>query len=898
MNNEITVPQDGFGVVRLISIDDEMRGSYLDYAMSVIVARALPDARDGLKPVQRRILYAMHDMGLRPGTAYKKSARIVGEVLGKYHPHGDSAVYDTMARMAQDFSMRYPLVDGQGNFGSIDGDAPAAMRYTEARLTRLAEAMLADIEKETIDWNDNFDGSLQEPSVLPSLPPNLLLNGATGIAVGMATNVPPHNLNELVDAIAYLIGRWEERDEVTVDELMEFVNGPDFPTGGLLLGRDEIKLAYGTGKGRLIMRAVTRIEDMPGGRFRIVVTEIPYQINKTTILERIAELVRDGRLSDISDLRDESDRKGMHIVIELKRGATPRKVLNRLFKFTPLQSTFGVNMLALVDGEPRLLNLKRALECYVEHRVDVITRRTIYLLRVARERAHVLEGLRIALQFLDEVIRIIRAAESADAAKTALITRFELSDRQAQAILDMQLRRLAALEREKIEEEYQQLVKQIAEYEALLADPARILDLVRTELLALKDKYGDARRTLIVAEAAEDFSEEDLVRQEQVLISVTQSSYIKRTPLAAYRSQRRGGRGVQGMKTRAEDEVVSLMAAHTLDHLLFFTNRGRVYGQRVFTLPETDRTGRGMPLVNVVNLSADERVTAMASVTNFEHAEYVTLLTRQARVKRVKLSEFAAVRPSGIIAMNLEPGDELAWACLTHGQQEFIIVTAEGKAVRFAESDVRAMGRTAAGVRAISLQKNDMIVGFDVVEPDGELLVLTERGWGKRVPLEHFRTTGRTAQGVWTIDHTKLEEIGRVAAAKVVHQKDQASIITSNGIALRTPVLTISSQGRATRGVRVVQLDDGDTIAAVARLADSIESGDGEKPDSAPKRMRVAAAAEALVEAAQTAGNPVEVDADDEIEVAIEVEIEMEAVEDAIEDAIDDAVDDGNDDEE
>ena len=595
MNDEILTQHDGFGVVRPISIDDEMRGSYLDYAMSVIVSRALPDARDGLKPVQRRILYAMHDMGLRAGTPYKKSARIVGEVLGKYHPHGDSAVYDTMARMAQDFSMRYPLVDGQGNFGSIDGDGPAAMRYTEARLARVAESILADIDKETVDWIDNFDGSLQEPAVLPSLPPNLLLNGATGIAVGMATNIPPHNLGELADAIAYLIDRWDQRDEVTVDELMEFVHGPDFPTGGLILGRDELKQAYATGKGRLIMRAVARIEEMNAGRFRIVVTEIPYQINKTTILERIAELVRDGRLNDISDLRDESDRKGMHIVIELKRGAAPRKVLNRIFKYTPLQSTFGVNMLALVDGEPRLLNLKRALECYVEHRMDVVTRRTTYLLRVARERAHILEGLRIALQFLDEVIAIIRGATSAEVAKQGLMDRFQLSDRQAQAILEMQLRRLAALEREKIEDEYQGLLKQITEYEALLADPARIEAMVREEILALKERFGDARRTQIVAEAAGDFSEEDLIRQEQVLISVTQSSYVKRTPLAAYRSQRRGGRGVQGMKTRAEDEVVNLLAAHTLDHVLFFTNRGRVYGQRVFALPETDRTGRGMP---------------------------------------------------------------------------------------------------------------------------------------------------------------------------------------------------------------------------------------------------------------------------------------------------------------
>ncbi len=696
MNNEIQLGPTPYGIVRPISIDDEMRGSYLDYAMSVIVARALPDARDGLKPVQRRILYAMHDMGLRPGTAYKKSARIVGEVLGKYHPHGDSAVYDAMARMAQDFSLRYPLVDGQGNFGSVDGDSPAAMRYTEARLARVSESMMADIEKETVDWTDNFDGSLQEPSVLPGLLPNLLLNGNSGIAVGMATNIPPHNLSEVVDAIAFMVDRWAERDEITVDELMDFIQGPDFPTGGQVLGREEIKLAYGTGKGRLIMRAVSRIEEMTGGRFRIVVTEIPYQLNKTTLLERIAELVREGRISDISDLRDESDRKGMHIVIELKRGAAPRNVLNQLFKYTPLQSTFGVNMLALVNGEPRLLSLKRSLEHYVEHRIEVITRRTAYLLRQARERAHILEGLRIALQFLDEVIAIIRGADSAEDAKAKLIARFELSDKQSQAILDMQLRRLAALERQKIEDEYNALLTQIQYYEALLADPGRILGVIKTEVLALKERFGDARRTQIMAQAAGDFSEEDLIRQEAVLISVTQGSYVKRTPLHAYRTQGRGGRGVQGMRTKSEDEVADLFSAHTLDHVLFFTNRGRVYGQRVFALPDAGRDAKGMPMVNVLNLTADERVTTLLVVPDFQQAEYVTLLTRQGKIKRVKLEEFEAVRPSGIIAMNLEPGDELGWARATNGHQDFIIVTAGGRALRFVETEARAMGRTAS----------------------------------------------------------------------------------------------------------------------------------------------------------------------------------------------------------
>ncbi len=838
MNEDSLISRDGIGSIRPINIDEEMRGSYLDYAMSVIISRALPDARDGLKPVQRRILYAMHDMGVRAGTPYKKSARIVGEVLGKYHPHGDSAVYDAMARMAQDFSLRYPMVDGQGNFGSVDGDSPAAMRYTEARLSRIAESLLLDIEKETVDWTDNFDGSLQEPSVLPALPPNLLLNGSNGIAVGMATNIPSHNLNELVDAIAFVIDRWEHLDEITVDELMEFVQGPDFPTGGMVMGREEIKLAYGTGKGRLIVRAVSRIDEMAGGRHRIIVTEIPFQINKTTILERIAEVVRDGRLSDISDLRDESDRKGMRIVIELKRGAAPRKVLNQLFKYTPLQTTFGVNMLALVDGEPRLLSLKRAIQHYVEHRMTVITRRTEYLLRQARDRAHILEGLRIALEYLDEVIRIIRAAASAEEAKGSLITRFSLSDRQAQAILDMQLRRLASLERQKIEDEYQSLLKQIAEYETLLSDPARVLALVKQELLALKERFGDERRTQIVPEAAGDFSEEDLISQERVLISVTQSSYIKRTPAALYRSQRRGGRGVQGMRTRAEDEVVDLLFARTLDHMLFFTNRGRVYGQRVFALPDTARDGRGLPLVNFLNLSADERVTAMLVVPDFSQAKYVTLLTRRARIKRIKLDEFEAVRPSGIIAMNLEPGDELGWACATTGRQDFIIVSAGGRALRFAEDQVRAMGRTAAGVMGMRLADEDAVASFDVVEPGGDLLLLTQSGYGKRTPLEEFTVHGRNGQGLWALDHTKRDRLGKVVAARVVQAADQVTIITSGGVALRTPVANISQVGRATQGVRIVNIDEGDTVAAMARLSAEVETQAETSPATAASVQR------------------------------------------------------------
>jgi DNA gyrase subunit A len=874
MNNQIEVNPSPLGVVRPVSIEEEMRGSYLDYAMSVIVARALPDARDGLKPVQRRILYAMHDMGIRPGTPYRKSARIVGEVLGKYHPHGDSAVYDAMARMAQDFSLRYPLVDGQGNFGSVDGDAPAAMRYTEARLARITESLIADIEKETIDWNENFDGSLQEPSVLPALLPNLLLNGNSGIAVGMATNIPPHNLGELADAIAFLIDRWGEVDDVTVDELMQFIQGPDFPTGGLVLGREEIKLAYGTGKGRVIMRAATRIEEMGANRHRILVTEIPYQLNKSTLLERIAELVREGRIPDISDLRDESDRKGMRVVIELKRGASPRKVLNQLFKYTPLQSTFGVNMLALVDGEPRLLSLKRSLQLYVDHRIDVIIRRTNFLLRQARERAHILEGLRIALQFLDEVIHIIRTADSADDARQKLIARFGLSERQAQAILDMQLRRLAALERQKIEDEYQTLLGQIKYFEELLADPTRILGVIKDEILDLKARFADERRTIIVPEAAEGFSEEDLIRQEAVLISISQASYIKRTPLAAYRAQKRGGRGVQGMRTKDEDEVVDLISAHTLDHLLFFTNRGRVYGQRVFNLPDAARDGRGLPMVNFLNLTAEEKVTTLLVVPDFADAEYVTLLTRQGRIKRIKLSEFADVRPSGIIAMNLEPGDELGWARATRGGQEFLLVTAGGRALRFAEDEVRAMGRTAAGVMGIRLTEGDAVRAFDVVEPEGDLLIITERGYGKRTPLDQFTAHSRNSQGMWALDHERLEETGRVVTALVVQAHDQVTFITSGGLILRTACNDIRQMARMTKGVRLVSPGNGDGVAAMARLSARIEEEAQRVPAPRTKPAKEDAGAPADGEEAETlrtSGSP-EYEAND-VEPDVDAEI-------------------------
>ena len=804
--------------VEEVSIEDEMRTAFLDYAVSVIVSRALPDARDGLKPVHRRILYAMYDMGLRANTSYKKSARIVGEVLGKYHPHNDQAVYDALARMAQEFSLRYPLVDGQGNFGSIDGDSPAAMRYTEAKLAQLSEMLLQDIEMETVDWGLNFDDSLEEPLVLPGKVPNMLVNGSSGIAVGMATNIPPHNLREICDAVVHVIDNWERREQIGLDELMTMVKGPDFPTGGEILGTEGVRQAFATGRGRVLVRARTKIEEMDNGRFRIVVTEIPYQINKTTLLERIAELARSGRLDSISDLRDESDRSGMRIVIELKRGASPKKEQNRLFKFTPLQSTFSVNALSLLNGRPVTLGLRRALLIYIDHRFEVITRRTRFDLNKQRERAHILEGLRIALQFLDRVIETIRNSANAEDARTQLVEQFSLSLVQAQAILDLQLRRLAGLERQRIEDEYQEVMERIAYLEDLLANPHKTRGLIRDDILELKEKYGDDRRTAIVHHASGDFSDEDLIPQENVLISFSANAYIKRMAADTFRAQGRGGRGVKGMTTRSEDEVLDLRFARTLDHILFFTNKGRVYSSRVYELPQGGRTAKGVHIANVLTLQYNERVTTMLTLDDFEKAAYITLLTRKARIKRVKASAFAHVRPSGLIAMNLDEDDSLEWAQLTSGEQEFIIVTRGGKALRMREDQVRAMGRTAAGVWAIRLLRDDLVTGFDVVQPDAYLFVLHEFGFGKRVLLQEYPQRSRYTQGVWTTDHTRLMEVGPIIAARVVNQNDQITVISGNGIMLRTAVSGISRIGRSTRGVRIVNLDKGDTVAALAVL--------------------------------------------------------------------------------
>ncbi len=838
------------GTVRPVDINEEMRDSYLDYAMSVIVSRALPDARDGLKPVHRRILYAMHDMGLVHNAPYKKSARIVGEVLGKYHPHGDAAVYDAMARMAQPFSMRYPLVDGQGNFGSIDGDSPAAMRYTEARLSALAEVLLEDIDKNTIDFVDNFDSTLQEPVVLPARLPNLLLNGISGIAVGMATNIPPHNLQEIAQAVAFLIDRMaapegefidEELQDVTVEDLLQYVLGPDFPTGGIIVGMDGVVNAYATGKGRVVMRAAMHVEAMPGNRHRIVITEIPYQINKTTIIERIAALVREGRLDMISDLRDESDRRGMSIVIELKRGAQPRTVLNQLLKYTPLQSTFGVQMLALVDGEPRLLSLKSALRYYIDHRREVIKRRTLFDLERARRRAHILEGLLVAIANLDAVIQTIRQSADAEQARLRLISSFNLSEAQAQAILDMQLRRLAALEQQKIEEEYHSLLQQIADLEDLLLHPKKILYQIRDDLNRLAEVYGDLRRTRIVPDADENFEESDLVPDEDVLIFITRRGFIKRVAARAYRLQGRGGRGVNGMTTRETDDVEHLFAAGSLDSILFFSDRGKVYQEKAYQIPDAGRTAKGIPLQSVLSLEAGERITAAVAVPSFEEVEYCTMVTRLGRIKRVEVSAFEAVRPSGLIAISLDEGDELGWVKLTTGGQDLIIVTAGGQAIRFNEDEVRPMGRAAGGVSAVRLQPGDIVASMDVItDPDGSLLVVTQNGYGKRTPLIEYPVQSRYGQGIRTLAHN--DKTGPVIAARVVKPGDHLTLITAGGMALRTQVDNISSMGRNTRGVQLMNLSDGDVLASVALLHEDRRAEREKAIDAENDRLAAASA--------------------------------------------------------
>ena len=807
--------------VKQIDINQEMRTSYIDYAMSVIVARALPDARDGFKPVHRRILYAMMDMGIRSNTAYKKSARIVGEVLGKYHPHGDAAVYESMARMAQDFSMRYMMVDGQGNFGSVDGDPPAAMRYTEARMGVMAEEMVVDIDKDTVNFVDNFDGSLQEPEVLPARLPNMLLNGASGIAVGMATNIPPHNLREISRALIYMIDNQDSVDDISIEDLMKYVPGPDFPTGGIIVGVDGIRQAYSTGKGKIMVQGRAQIDELKGNRYQIRITEIPYQVNKTSLIERIANLVREDRLPEVSDLRDESDRNGMRIIIELKRNSQPKRVLNRLYKYTQLQSTFGINLLALVEGEPRLLSLRRALQIYIDHRVDVITRRSQFELEKAKHRAHILEGLLIAQANIDEVIKTIRSSPDSDEAKKRLMSRFKLSEIQAQAILDMQLRRLSQLEREKIENEHKELMERIEYLEDLLAHPKKILALIREDLEDISRKFGDNRRTLISDGNVENLTEEDLVSDVAALVTITRNGYIKRTQPGNYRTQGRGGKGVIGQAVKDEDQIDMLIPCRALHTLLFFTDRGKVYSERVYELSESGRTEKGMPIVNLLALEPNERITAAVSVPDFKVAEYIVVATANGRVKRMDISDFESVRVSGLIAISLDEGDELGWARLTTGKDELIMVTSGGNALRVHEDEFRPMGRSARGVIGIKLAKDDRLTAMEVVVPDASLLVITDKGYGKRTLLKHYRAQGRATKGVATIDQKMIKTIGKIASARVVEKKDQITVISNNGIMLRLNVEDITSSGRATKGVHLMKLDKGDSVSSIGRISDA-----------------------------------------------------------------------------
>jgi DNA gyrase subunit A len=793
-------------------IDREMRTSYLDYAMSVIVSRALPDVRDGLKPVQRRILYGASEMSLSPDRPYKKCARVVGDVMGRYHPHGDVPVYEALVRMAQDFSFRYPLIDGQGNFGSVDGDPPGAMRYTEARLSRMAMELLADIDKETVAFVPNFDQSLEQPVVLPSRVPNLLMNGAAGIAVGMATNIPPHNLGELVDALITLIGN----PKLEMEELLKIVKGPDFPTGGLILGRDGIRQAYLEGRGSITVRAKTTIEELRGGRVAIIVTELPYMVNKAALIERIAQLVREKKLNGVSDLRDESDRQGMRIVIELRRDVNPQIVQNQLYKHTQMQTTFGAIMLSLVEGVPRVLNLKQMLVYYLEHRKAVVTRRTEFELRKAKARAHILEGLKIAVKSLDEVIALIRRSKDVPAAQAGLMKQFKLSQAQADAILELRLQRLTQLEREKLDQEYKELIKAIAYFEDILANERKVFGIIETELLDVKQRFGDPRRTRIIGKDAE-LEEEDLIPDVEVVITLTHNGYIKRLPLETYRRQNRGGRGVMGMGTKEEDyvEVATVTTNHAF--VLFFSNRGKVYRVKAYEVPEAGRTAKGTSLVNLINVAQGEQVNAIIPIRSFEDTGYLLFATRHGFVKKTGLMEFINAKRAGIVAISLDKDDELDAVRFTDGKQEIILATRNGQAIRFKEANVREMGRSAHGVIGITLRKDDVVVGMAKSGEGTDLLVATELGMGKRTPLGQYRLQRRGGSGVRNIRLTP--RTGKVAAIRAVDDDDEVLVITAQGIVSRLLVKEISEQGREAQGVRLQRLDEGDRVTAIAPIA-------------------------------------------------------------------------------
>ena len=806
----------GNGRILPVNLEQEMRNSYIDYAMSVIVSRALPDVRDGLKPVHRRILYAMQEAGMTSGKPYKKSARIVGEVLGKYHPHGDSSVYDAIVRMAQDFSMRYMLADGHGNFGSVDGDPPAAMRYTEVRMAKIAELMLQDIDKDTVDFVPNYDESLKEPSVLPSKFPELLVNGTSGIAVGMATNIPPHNMSEVIDGVLMLI----DNPDASVEELMTVIKGPDFPTGGLIMGTTGIRDAYTTGRGSVKMRAKAHIETMSNGKPRIVVTELPYQVNKARLIEKIAELARDKQIEGITDLRDESDRKGMSIDIELRKDINPDIMLNQLYKHTQLQDTFGVIMLALVDNQPRILTLKQVLHYYIQHQEDVITRRTRYELSKAEARAHILEGLTIALDHLDAVITTIRESQTADIARNALMDGFKLSEKQAQAILDLRLQRLTGLEREKIEEEYQEVLKKIEWLKSVLADESKIMTIIKEELTAVKEKYGDARRTTITYDMSE-MSEEDLIADEDVVLTISHNNYIKRMKLDTYNKQNRGGQGILGMSTKEGDFVENILITTTHHTILFFTSRGRVHYLKAYQIAEASRQARGTALINLLKLDKGEKITAVLQVREYNPAKFLFMATRKGIVKKVQLSEFNTTRKLGVIALKLDDDDELIGVKQTDGQKQIVIGTRNGYAIIFDEEEVRSMGRIARGVKGIKLRDGDEVVGMDTIKRDSEILTVTAGGYGKRTKVEEYTTHHRGAMGVINLRVT--EKTGEVIGLKVVRDGQELMLISTNGIIIRTGLDKISVIGRASQGVIIMKTAEDDKVASMAILTQRAE---------------------------------------------------------------------------
>ena len=812
--------------IRNVDLTHTMRTSFLDYAMSVIVARALPDVRDGLKPVQRRILYGMHELGVTPDKQYKKSARIVGEVMGKFHPHGDSSIYLAMAHMAQDFSYRYMLVDGHGNFGSVDGDEPAAMRYTEAKMSKIAVEMLRDINKETIDWQRNYDDTENEPVVLPARIPNLLVNGASGIAVGMTTNIPPHNLAEVIRGIHMLM----DNPDVTTKDLMKVIPGPDFPTGGIVMGRGGIYRAYETGKGNIVVRAKTEIETEKNGRERIVVTELPYLVNKAELVKKIADLAREKTIDGITGVRDESDQTGMRITIDIRRDASASVVLNNLFKETQMQANFGMNMVAIVNGAPHFLTLKQMLEYYLHHQEDVITRRTKFELKKAEARAHILAGLRIALDHIDEIIKIIRGSQNSDIAKAQLIQNFGLDDRQSQAILDMRLVRLTGLERDKIEAEYQDLQAKIADYKDILAKPERIDEIIYNELLDIQKRFGDDRRTKIAEGEAVSIEDEDLIEQKDVLLTLTHNGYIKRMPADEFKVQNRGGRGIKGMGVQDDDFINHLIFSSTHDFLLFFTNLGKVYSKKAYEIPEFGRNAKGLPIVNLLELDKGEKIQAVINVPEGADDNYLFFVTKMGTVKRTKVSEFQNIRRSGLIALTLRDGDELNNVLTTDGKQNILIGTHLGYAVTFNEKDVRSMGRTAAGVRGINLRDNDYVVGSDILEPDSEVLVISEKGYGKRTAASEYPVKGRGGKGIKTANIT--EKNGPLAGVTVVNGDEDIMLITSAGVMIRFDVDDVSQTGRATLGVRLIKVDDGAQVAsitAVPKASDEDEESTAEE---------------------------------------------------------------------